>query len=158
MNLDQLTTVANAFVSGIPSQVTDQLEDVEILMYESPELAQADLDQLLEPVEGEPLVIPADCKGVFIGEPMEVEDSDDTEQEEVELLPDGIIALIASNLATAEEVGLVLMHEMGHALGMDEDEVKALGLGVEPSVTKTPETAPTSPEATPDAAPEANRE
>ncbi len=157
MQLEQLTNIANAFVSGIPSQVTDQLEDVEVLMYATPEEAQKDLDQLLEPIPGDPLIIPSDCKGVFIGEPMEMEESDDSEEEEAELLPDGVIALVASNLSTAEEVGLVLMHEMGHALGMDEDEVKQLGLGVEPTKSAAPPAAEPTPEA-PDAATQPNHE
>jgi predicted Zn-dependent protease with MMP-like domain len=65
--------------------------------------------------------IPQDFRAVFLGAPI----GDDEEEEE---LPDGVIVLNASKLRDVQDVLDTLLHEYGHALGLDEDEVAALGL------------------------------
>ena len=64
---------------------------------------------------------------------MEVEETDDNDnsEEEVVYYPEGFIVLLSPNVESPEEGALVLMHEIGHALGMSEEEVKQFGLGVE---------------------------
>lgn len=69
-----------------------------------------------------------DARGLFVGIGMELpydEDEDDVADIQP---PAGIVFLFADNLSDEEEVETVLCHEVGHALGMDEDEVEALGL------------------------------
>ena len=53
--------------------------------------------------------------------------STDDEDSSVEP-PSGDIILFASNLNTPREVQTVLYHEIGHALGLDEDDVAELEL------------------------------
>ena len=42
--------------------------------------------------------------------------------------PHGVIFLVATNITNKNEAMQVLMHEVGHALGLDEQEVAALDL------------------------------
>jgi len=131
MKLEELTEVVARFAGGLPKPIGMQLRGVDVILCETPDKATAELQEIVEGDDGgamEPIA--ADCKGVFIGEPLEREDSDDTEEMETIALPEGVIAMVASNIQSPEEGVLVLLHEIGHALGMDEEEVKQLGLGV----------------------------
>jgi len=67
------------------------------------------------------IAIPQDFRGVYLGAPI----GDDDDEEE---LPDGVIVLNAAKLRDVQDVLDTLLHEYGHALGLDEDEVAALGL------------------------------
>lgn len=153
MKLEDLQTFVNEFVSGIPDKISDTLEDVEVMLVESPEDATAELLEEITVDEGgraRPITaedqklatVPADTKGLFIGDPMEREESEEDAEEETIIDPSGVIVLIANNLASKDEVVLVLMHEIGHALGLDEAEVKALGLAVSQQKGKPDATAP----------------
>ncbi len=142
MQVDQLAEIANRFVSNIPVEVTNELRDVDLLICENPEHARKEIaDEIIDPDPDQSIA--EDCKGMFVGDPMEVEESEESEENEIVVLPEGVIVLVASNISTPEEAGLVLMHEMGHALGLDEEEVKQLGLGVEgkANVSKDPATS-----------------
>jgi predicted Zn-dependent protease with MMP-like domain len=136
MELGALQSMAGDFINGLPDKIRDTLEDVEILMAEDPSEGTAELLASLEDpdkvtVEQKALcTLPVDCKGAFIGDPMEREESEEDPEEETIYDPDGVIVLVASNIASRDEFVLVMLHEMGHALGLDEDGVKALGLAV----------------------------
>jgi predicted Zn-dependent protease with MMP-like domain len=133
MQVEELEASAQKFMMGLPDQVIDALEDVELMVAASPELARAVLLKEYED-EFDASELPDDCKGVFVGAPTEIEagETTDSEEEEIVYYPEGFIVLIANNIPDEQEGLLVLMHEIGHALGMDEDEVKNLGLGVAP--------------------------
>lgn len=134
MYAEQLADVITNFAQGFPREIGKQLIDVEIMVFATPELATEELGEILDTDDGKPIdPIPADCKGAFIGEQMESEDEDEESELETVALPNGVIALIASNISDANEAIVILLHELGHALGMDEEEVKALGLGVSPA-------------------------
>jgi predicted Zn-dependent protease with MMP-like domain len=136
MDLNELTDFTTRFATGLPRQIGKQLADVEILVSSDPQTATTELSAILTTEDGQPIdAIPGDCKGCFIGSPMEQDETDDEEGDEFETveLPNGVILLVASNIPNTDEAVLVLLHEIGHALGMDEDEVKELGLGVSPS-------------------------
>lgn len=125
MNIDDVAKVVEAVRTTIPVHVLKCLADVEILVCADVPSAvneiRAEFDE--DPFD-EPM--PADCKGVFVGEPMNVEeDDDDTETIEY---PNGVIALVASNLSSEEEVTIAFLHEVAHALDFDEEEVAQLGL------------------------------
>ena len=151
MQLKDLTSTIATAIAALPDEVRDSLTDVEILCCETPENALLELqEEFKEEPEAllddndKPLTIEADCKGLFIGEPLEPEmdaDPDDVEDGELatgEMLdPEGFIVLCANNLANEEEASLVFLHEIGHALGMDEAEVAKLGLGVPPIAAPT---------------------
>lgn len=148
MDTNQLADVANRFVTGLPEEVAENLDDVELLVCDSPEHAASELELLFrdEGPDSPDTKVPADCKGLFIGDPMETEDGEGSEDEPDDVyLPEGVIVLCASTIKDAEEATLVLMHEMGHALGMSEDEVKSLGLGVEEAKANVPTPAPNNP-------------
>jgi len=68
--------------------------------------------------------IPQDFRGMYLGEYLEA-DGDDAD--DVEPLQ-GVMLLNASKLATFDDLLFTVLHEVGHALGYDEDEVAALGL------------------------------
>lgn len=143
MQHQEVVSLAEKFLSTMPEQVTEMLADVELVIANTPEEATAALaGEFEDGFEFE--AFPADMRGVFIGEPAEVEEEADTDSGDMEtvLSPDGFIVLCAENLEDADQVAIVLMHEIGHALGMDEQEVNDLGLGIE----KKPE-----PESKPDA-------
>lgn len=139
MDTEILVAFVSEFAGGMPREIGKQLEDVEIIVAPTPEIGTQELNEIIETDDGKELEpLPADCKGAFIGEQMEVEEDADGEGEfETASLPNGAIVLIAGNIANTEEAALVLLHEIGHALGMDEEGVKALGLGVSPSAGAT---------------------
>lgn len=143
MNHEQCAVLVAKFVEGLPREIGKQLGAVELLVCADPETATKELREIMEGENGQELeALPGDCKGVFIGEPLEREEDGDGEGDmETVTLPEGVIAVVASNVKDVDEAVLVVMHEIGHALGMDEDEVKALGLGVSPS---PPTGAPTN--------------
>lgn len=71
----------------------------------------------------------AGTRGMFLGTPMHAADDLELDDEEAERIPpSGFIFLISANLADADDLRLTLYHEVGHALGLDESEVAALGL------------------------------
>lgn len=131
MELQTVSEVIAKFAGGLPKQIGTHLKDVEILVCESVDKANQELAELIETEDDGPLEpLAADTKGVFIGEPLEREESDDTEEMETIAMPEGVIVVVASNVATPEEGIIVLLHEIGHALAMSEEEVRQLGLGV----------------------------
>lgn len=138
MNRDELQVVAQTIIDSFPAPVMDALADVDMVFCDT--VADACLEMRKElKKEFDANDLPPDCKGVFIGNPIEVEDGDDTDTEEDEmvLVAEGFIVLIAANIKDSAEAALVLLHEIGHALDMDEDEVKQLGLGVGPAEAAT---------------------
>jgi predicted Zn-dependent protease with MMP-like domain len=142
MKLSELHDIAMTLMAELPDPVVNALDDVSLLVCETPADAAAELraeaeeskgkgDDEFEFTEEDAQEVSAlDCKGVFVGAPTEVEDSDDSEEEEIVYYPTGFIVLIAANIESADEAKAVLMHEVGHALGMNEEEVQQLGLGV----------------------------
>jgi predicted Zn-dependent protease with MMP-like domain len=72
-----------------------------------------------------PVKILRNFRAVFIGTP--IDPSADPEAEDVEPVR-GVIVLNAALLRDPADVVATLLHEIGHCLGFDEDEVAALGL------------------------------
>lgn len=143
MQLERATAIVAKFAEGLPKEIVAQLGDVEIIVCQDPATAYAELSELITTEDGEPLdQIEATQKGVFVGEPMEIEDNDGEGEHVIETLPNGVIAVIASNIENDEEVVTVFLHEIGHALGLDEEGVAELGLGVSPAKTEAPANVP----------------
>lgn len=132
MQLAELESAAQGFMNGLPAQIIDALADVELVLSDDRDkvirLLKKELGADFDEAE-----LLADCKGIFVGCPTEVEetDTDDNSVEEVTYFPEGHLVLLAGNIENKEEGLLVLMHEIGHALGMNEAEVKEMGLGIE---------------------------
>lgn len=129
MNLNDLETAVKETMNGLPQPIVDALIDVELMICENPEEAQKELKAELGDEFKEEVT--ADCKGMFVGAPTEIEENDDSEEEEIVYYPEGFVVLCASNIESPAEGTVVLMHEIGHALGMSEEEVAQLGLGVQ---------------------------
>ena len=129
MQRDEITAVIQALVDRMPESVMEALGDVEMVVCDSADDAALEMKKELRD-EFNANEIPADCKGVFLGNAVEIEESDESEDEEVVLTAEGFIVLVAANIKDADEAALVLLHEIGHALDMDEQSVRDLGLGV----------------------------
>lgn len=69
--------------------------------------------------------IPQDFRAVFLGTP--VDPGADLDDEDT-AGPTGVIVLNAAMLRDEDDVLDTLLHEIGHALGYDEDEIAALEL------------------------------
>lgn len=130
MDLTKLEEAAQGFMRGLPDPVIDALSDVELVIAEDVQKAASLLKEELGD-DFNPADMPEDCKGLFIGSPTEIEESDESEEEEIVYYPEGFVVLCANNIETESEGLVVLMHEVGHALGMDEEEVTKLGLGIQ---------------------------
>jgi hypothetical protein len=68
----------------------------------------------------------ADVRGMFAGAQAVLPDEDDPADPGVK--PTGYIFLVAANLRHPDDVRRTWLHEVGHALGLDEAEVSELGL------------------------------
>lgn len=135
MTLTDAHTMAAALLEDLPQQIHDALERVDVQVVDLP-----------------PPGVPSDAKAIFLGHQQEgsdgeLEEDDDADAgdwydidpedpdelvlvDHVGMRPaEGTIVLVSSNLADAEDLEIALYHEMGHALGMDEQEVAELGLG-----------------------------
>ncbi len=130
---EEVIAVVAKYNEDVPREIWRNLEDVDIIVcVDVGQAKQFLLDECGGEAipEGEGPQFTDDVKGLFYGEQMETEEGD-SEEEETVTLPDGYIFLISANLDSTEEAAKVLLHEVGHALGMDESDVNALGLGVE---------------------------
>lgn len=135
MELQALKKVAADFMGGLPDPVTQALTDVEVIVTDTVPTAIAELSEELGD-EFDKKDFPADCKGIFVGTPTEIEESEDDDGDEIVYYPEGFIVLCADQIESEHEGVVVIMHEIGHALGMSEEEVTALGLGVEGNGTQ----------------------
>lgn len=129
MTVESVRAAAARFLEELPQQVHDALEAVTVQV-----------------LDGPPPGCPADVKAIFTGQQQQGDPDDDedcdagawydiNDQGELELVAvggcvpaRGVIALVAPNLFSEDEVHIALAHETGHALGMDEDDVAELGL------------------------------
>lgn len=122
-----LKEVAFKFIAGLPDSVSECLGDVELIIVPDCETASRTIkieygNQIKDDV-------PADCKGLFIGAPAEIDTEESDEEEQVTYDPEGLLILCASNISDEKEAALVLTHEVAHALGLSEEEVNQMGLG-----------------------------
>lgn len=65
---------------------------------------------------------PPDWNGRYVGTTIEAD------EDELIALPEGTLYLCAPNLKAEQDAMSVFLHEVGHALGLDEVEVADLGL------------------------------
>jgi predicted Zn-dependent protease with MMP-like domain len=112
MNIEHVQEVVLEIAEGTPEQVAEVLYDVQVLVTRNTEWWAGELTD-----------IASDAKGVYLGTfPAETDDEVVIER------PRGMILLVADNIANKDECRQVFLHEIGHALGLDEHEVAALGL------------------------------
>ena len=116
----------NYLLAGMPDNILAVLSGVEIKIYATPQ----------EAADALKTAIPQDAKGVFLGEPVVFEDVDEEQDEDDMQIVEGakgVVALISGNLEP-DEVPVVVLHELGHALDMDESDVEQLGLAVHQAI------------------------
>lgn len=130
IEFDTAVAIAKEFSEQLPDTIAADLEDVEVLVCANRERAVTRLNEVIQGDVIELEEIPFDTKGIFIGSPATREVSEDNDEEEVIELASGFVVIIVDQIADVESCKLVLLHEFGHALGMDEDEISDLGLGV----------------------------
>lgn len=149
IEFDTAVQIAKEFSEQLPDTVAADLEDVEVMVCANRERAVARLNEV---VQGDPLEldeIPANAKGIFIGSPATREPSDESEEEEVIELASGFVVLLVDQIDDVDACKLVLLHEFGHALGLDEEEIADMGLGVGEGDKNDNQAQPVQPAATP---------
>jgi len=108
MNVAHVIEVLREVAAATPEPVAAALSDVEVVVCKSPwkKIGMTD-----------------DARGMYFGT-FETSSDDELEIEK----PEGVIYLVADNLTDKDDARAVLLHEMAHALGLDEHEVAGLGL------------------------------
>jgi len=106
--VDEVMAVAERVWGELADEVAAMLAEVELAVVDDP-------DEI-------PDGAPDDVRGCFVG----TQQSDGGEG--FPTTAKGTVYLVASRIHDGDEVEATLLHELGHALGMDEDEVKELGL------------------------------
>jgi len=81
-----------------------------------------------ELAEAAPLDTPPDALGLFVGATIHDVDGEAELPATIYLFRRNLERSVPDAAALAEEVRITLLHEIGHALGLDEDEVAAMGL------------------------------
>lgn len=108
MLLRQARDVAVQVLAGLPQQIHDALELV-----------------TLELVDQPPPGVRSDARGYFEGM-QQIAPDEDEDSDGVPAI--GKIVICARNVATAAELEVCIMHEVGHALGCSEEDNECLGL------------------------------
>lgn len=108
MNIEHVFEVVQEIAKATPQPIRWAMEKIEVTILLSPwkDIGMTD-----------------DARGMYEGTFPSGSD-DEIEQER----PEGTIYLVAANLTDKADARTVLLHEMAHALGLDETEVAGLGL------------------------------
>lgn len=114
MRIDDVTRISDELVNNLPPTVQHAITLIEIVVVEN---------ELSPELEFLPRGI--GFRGLYRGTQITDEDEEGESEDPV---PDGTIYLCAGNLSDAEDVKKVLLHEIGHALGLSEYDVENLGL------------------------------
>ena len=109
---------ASALMNSLPASLRDKVSGVSITFSERPEG-----DDIVEDGDEENLL------GLFIGVPFGEEGADDRLSPEIRLFVENIRDEVNGDEAAFRcEVRTTLLHEMGHYLGLDEDDLELRGL------------------------------
>src|SRR5215831_14816986 len=106
MKVNDLSRLVRETMSDMPTDIVTALAAVDVFAYGKPDGKH----------------IPSDARGVYIGTQLEGEEQETTDAKH----PVGVILLYAGNIADEAEAMDVFLHEIGHALGLNEDEVAQL--------------------------------
>jgi predicted Zn-dependent protease with MMP-like domain len=120
---EEFDAVVGEAARSLPDEFHSALEVVPVVIEPMPPV------DLL--VEGDPLEVPPDLLGLFVGA-SQLERSDEDPESQVAriyLFQRNIERTCADRDETIEQVRVTLFHELGHYLGFDEHGVEELGLG-----------------------------
>lgn len=120
----EVEACVNELAQHLPAELVEAMGEITIHVARDRYDVEV-LDAAMDEAGQGPVEIPEDFRALYIGTP--IDPAADPEAEDVEP-PAGVIILNAAMLETADDVTHTLLHELGHALGYDEDEVAALGL------------------------------
>jgi predicted Zn-dependent protease with MMP-like domain len=116
-------TAVDQVMDALPDEISEALADVRVFVVdgrEDPELKEA-----IRYAEMPRAAVRRDFRGLYLGTTARPLDSSD----ELPQLPEGSIVVNCRAVETLEDVRDTLAHEMGHALGLTEEEVENMGLG-----------------------------
>lgn len=117
-------TCVDQVMDAIDDEIAEALGDVQVFIVEGrddPELKAA-----IRYAEMPNALVRRDFRGLYLGTTARALD---VEGDAVPQLPYGAIVINCAAVADFDDVRDTLAHEMGHALGMSEEEVENLGLG-----------------------------
>jgi predicted Zn-dependent protease with MMP-like domain len=119
MALAQFEATVEEALAGVPAQFLDQIGDLPILIEDVPSTAL--LATLEEPAP--------DLLGLFVGTPLTEKSMRDLPgvPDAIYLFKRNIERLCISREELVEEIRVTLLHEIGHFLGMDEEDLDEAG-------------------------------
>ncbi len=123
MTVAEVTAFVDDAIDALPAELADLVGDITLHVARD----RQDLETIKAAIRDagvKSVRIPQDFRALYLGEHL---DQVDDEAEDVDPL-EGVMLLNASMLRTGEDVLFTVLHELGHALGYDEDEIAALGL------------------------------
>lgn len=127
MTVEEVDAVVHGFALAAPAELMAAIANVTVHVARDRQDLAVLRAAVREAGQG-PIAIPQNFRAVFIGEQLDqVAAASDDVEAAVESIK-GVIVLNAAKLLTPQDVYDTLLHEIGHALGYDEDEVAALGL------------------------------
>lgn len=118
---EDLDAVMQDAIAGLPPQIKSVVDDIAVLVEEYP------TEEMLR--ETDPPLSP-DILGIFTGTP-KVEQSvvhSGTLPSTIHIFRRNIEHFVGEREEMVDELRITLLHEIGHSLGMDEEELEALGL------------------------------
>jgi predicted Zn-dependent protease with MMP-like domain len=123
MTKAETESIVDQVMDAIPAEIAEALADVRVFVVDGrgdPELREA-----IRYAELERASVRRDFRGLYLGTTARALDAGD----ELPQLPEGSIVINCQAVGSVEDVRDTLGHEMGHALGLSEEEVENLGLG-----------------------------
>jgi predicted Zn-dependent protease with MMP-like domain len=118
---EDLDSVMQDAIAGLPPRIKKAVDDIAVLVEEYP------TEDLLR--ESDPPFTP-DILGLFTGTSKLDQSvlSSGTQPATIHIFRRNIEHFVGEREEMVDELRVTLLHEIGHALGMDEEEVEALGL------------------------------
>lgn len=123
MTKGETESIVDQVMDAIPAEIAEALADVRVFVVDG--RADPELREAIRYAELERASVRRDFRGLYLGTTARALDAG----EELPQLPEGSIVINCKAVGSVEDIRDTLAHEMGHALGLSEEEVENLGLG-----------------------------
>lgn len=123
MTKGETESIVDQVMDAIPAEIAEALADVRVFVVDG--RADPELREAIRYAELERASVRRDFRGLYLGTTARALDAG----EELPQLPEGSIVINCHAVGSVEDIRDTLAHEMGHALGLSEEEVENLGLG-----------------------------